>query len=52
MNSKYVFPNDFMSMEDTNRVSQLDTGIKKYAEYLEIKQKYFDAYLDSLSKEK
>lgn len=79
MNSKYVFPNVFMSMEDTNRVSQLDTDIKKYAEqmkaswilnggieedwdeylqkmedyglseYLEIKQKYFDAYLTSLS---
>ena len=81
MNSKYVFPNVFMSMEDTNRVSQLDTDIKKYAEqmkaswilnggieeewdsylqkmedyglseYLEIKQKYFDAYIESLSEE-
>lgn len=81
MNSKYVFPNVFMSMEDTNRVSQLDTDIKKYAEqmkaswilnggieeewsgylqkmeayglseYLEIKQRYFDAYLTSLSEE-
>lgn len=80
MNSKYVFPNVFMSMEDTNRVSQLDTDIKKYAEqmkaswilnggiegewndyikkmedyglseYLQIKQKYFDNYLKSLSK--
>lgn len=80
MNSKYVFPNVFMSMEDTNRVSQLDTDIKKYAEqmkaswilnggieaewesyikkmedyglseYLQIKQKYFDNYLASLSK--
>ena len=78
MNSKYVFPNGFMSMEDTNRVSQLDIDIKKYAEqmkaswilnggiekewddylqkmndyglpeYLEIKQKYFDAYLRSV----
>lgn len=78
MNSKYVFPNVFMSMEDTNRVSQLDIDIKKYAEqmkaswilnggiekewddylqkmndyglpeYLEIKQKYFDAYLRSV----
>ena len=81
MNSKYVFPNVFMSMEDTNRISQLDTDIKKYAEqmkagwilnggieeewdsylqkmedyglseYLEIKQKYFDAYIESLSDE-
>lgn len=80
MNSKYVFPNVFMSMEDTNRVSQLDTDIKKYAEqmkaswilnggieeewdsylqkmedyglseYIAIKQKYFDAYVTSLSK--
>lgn len=80
MNSKYVFPNVFMSMEDTNRVSQLDTDIKKYAEqmkaswilnggieeewdfylkkmedyglseYVAIKQKYFDAYVASLSK--
>lgn len=79
MNSKYVFPNVFMSMEDTDRVSQLDTDIKKYAEqmkaswilnggveeewaaylqkmedyglseYIAIKQKYFDAYLASVS---
>ena len=32
MNSKYVYPNVFMSIDDTNRVSQLDTDIKKYAE--------------------
>lgn len=81
MNSRYVYPNVFMSMEDTNRVSQLDTDIRRYAEqmkaswilnggiekewdaylekmesyglseYLEIKQKYFDAYLQSLTKE-
>ncbi len=81
MNSKYVFPNVFMSMDDTNRISQLDTDIKKYAEqmkaswilnggieeewegylqkmedyglseYLEIKQRYFDAYLASLLEE-
>lgn len=79
MNSQYVFPNVFMSMEDTNRVSQLDTDIKKYAEqmkaswilnggieeewdtylqkmedyglseYIALKQKYFDAYVASLS---
>lgn len=79
MNSQYVFPNVFMSMEDTNRVSQLDTDIKKYAEqmkaswilnggieeewdtylqkmedyglseYIALKQKYFDAYVVSLS---
>ena len=78
MNSRYVFPNVFMSLEDTNRVSQLDTDIKRYAEqmkaswilnggieeewdeylermesyglseYLQIKQKYFDAYQESL----
>ena len=32
MNSKYVYPNVFMSIDDTNRVSQLDTDIKKYVE--------------------
>ena len=32
MNSKYVYPNVFMSIEDTNKVSQYDTDIKKYAE--------------------
>ena len=31
MHSKYVYPNVFMSIDDTNRVSQLDTDIKKYA---------------------
>ena len=81
MHSKYVFPNVFMSLEDTNRVSQLDTDIKRYAEqmkaswilnggieeewdeylermesyglseYLEIKQKYFDAYQESLQED-
>lgn len=78
MKAKYVYPNVFMSIDDTNRVSQLDTDIKKYAEqmkarwilnggienewdeyieklnaygleeYLEIKQKYFDKYQESL----
>ena len=32
MNSKYVYPNVFMSIEDTNKVSQYDTDIRKYAE--------------------
>lgn len=32
MNTKYVYPNVFMSVEDTNRISQLDTDIKGYAE--------------------
>ncbi len=70
-----------MSMEDTNRISQLDTDIKRYAEqmkaswilnggienewdaylekmesyglseYLQIKQKYFDAYQASLTED-
>ena len=35
MHSKYVYPNVFMSIDDTNRVSQLDTDIKKYAEQKE-----------------
>ncbi len=34
MKSKYVYPNVFMSIDDTNRVSQLDTDIKKYAEQM------------------
>ncbi len=32
MKSKYVYPNMFMSIEDTNKVSQYDTDIRKYAE--------------------
>ena len=32
MHSKYVYPNVFMSIEDTNKVTQYDTDIKKYAE--------------------
>ena len=32
MNSKYVYPNVSMSIDDTNKVSQYDTDIKKYAE--------------------
>ena len=30
--SQYVYPNVFMSIDDTNKVSQYDTDIKKYAE--------------------
>lgn len=78
MNSKYVYPNVFMSIDDTNKVSQYDTNIKKYAEqmkaswilnggidrewnaylqkmddyglaeYLAMKQKYFDEYQKSI----
>lgn len=81
MKNEYVYPNVFMSMEDTNRISQLDTDIKRYAEqmkaswilnggienewdaylekmesyglseYLQIKQKYFDAYQASLTED-
>ena len=32
MHSKYVYPNVFMSIEDTNKVTQYDTDIRKYAE--------------------
>ncbi len=32
MNSKYVYPNVFMSIADTNKLSQYDTDIQKYAE--------------------
>lgn len=52
MNSKYVFPNVFMSIEDTNRVSQLDTDIRKYAEQMKASwilnggiEKEWDEYL-------
>ena len=34
MNSQYVYPNVFMSIEDTNKVTQYDTDIKKYAEQM------------------
>lgn len=34
MNSKYVYPNVFMSREDTAQISQYDTDIKKYAEQM------------------
>lgn len=34
MNSKYVYPNVFMSTEDANLVAQYDTDIKKYAEQM------------------
>lgn len=52
MNSRYVFPNVFMSIEDTNRVSQLDTDIRKYAEQMKASwilnggiEKEWDEYL-------
>lgn len=32
MKSKYVYPNVFMSNEDTNKVSQYDADIRKYVE--------------------
>lgn len=55
MNSQYVFPNVFMSMEDTNRVSQLDTDIKKYAEQMKASwilnggiEEEWDAYLQKM----
>ena len=74
MNKEYVYPNVFMSQEDTDLLNQYETDIKKYTEqmkadwimnggveegwdaykakleeyglskYLEIKQKYLDAY--------
>lgn len=34
MNSKYVYPNVFMSQEDTDLVTQYDTDVKKYAEQM------------------
>lgn len=34
MNSKYVYPNVFMSLEDTKLVSQYDTDITKYAQQM------------------
>ena len=57
MNSKYVYPNVFMSIEDTNKISQYDTDIKKYAEQKKadwilnggIDQEW-DAYLDKMEK--
>lgn len=32
MHTQYVYPNVFMNIEDTNKVSQYDTDIRKYAE--------------------
>lgn len=55
MNSKYVYPNVFMSIEDTNKVSQYDTDIKKYAEQMKASwilnggiDEEWDAYLQKL----
>lgn len=55
MNSKYVYPNVFMSIEDTNRVSRYDTDIKKYAEQMKASwilnggiDEEWDAYLKKM----
>lgn len=55
MKTKYVYPNVFMSIDDTNRVSQLDTDIKKYAEQMKASwilnggiDRQWDGYLDKL----
>lgn len=55
MNSKYVYPNVFMSMEDTALVSQYDTDIKKYAEQMKASwilnggiDEEWDAYLQKM----
>ncbi|MDO5417715.1 MAG: ABC transporter substrate-binding protein [Lachnospiraceae bacterium] len=55
MKSKYVYPNVFMSMEDTNLVSQYDTDIKKYAEQMKASwvlnggiEEEWDAYLEKM----
>ena len=57
MNSKYVYPNVFMSIDDTNKVSQYDTDIKKYAEQKKADwilnggiDKEWDSYLKKLNK--
>ena len=57
MNSKYVYPNVFMSIDDTNRVSQLDTDIKKYAEQMKASwilnggiEEEWDEYLKNMEK--
>ena len=57
MNSKYVYPNVFMSIEDTNKVSQYDTDIKKYAEQKKADwilnggiEKEWDSYLEKMEK--
>ncbi len=55
MKTKYVFPNVFMSQEDTDFVSQYDTDIKKYAEQMKAEwimnggiDKGWDAYLKKM----
>ncbi len=55
MKSKYVYPNVFMSIEDTNKVSQYDTDIKKYAEQMKASwilnggiEEEWDAYLQKM----
>lgn len=55
MNSKYVYPNAFMGIEDTNKVTQYDTDIKKYAEQMKANwmlnggiEKDWDSYLQKM----
>ena len=57
MNSKYVYPNVFMSIDDTNKVSQYDTDIKKYAEQKKADwilnggiEEEWDSYLEKMEK--
>lgn len=57
MKSKYVYPNVFMSIDDTNKVSQYDTDIKKYAEQKKADwilnggiDKEWDSYLKKMEK--
>ena len=55
MNSKYVYPNVFMSTEDANLVAQYDTDIKKYAEQMKASwilnggiEEEWDGYLEKM----
>ena len=57
MKSKYVYPNVFMSIDDTNKVSQYDTDIKKYAEQKKADwilnggiEEEWDSYLEKMEK--
>ena len=58
MNSKYVYPNVFMSIEDTNKVSQYDTDIKKICRNRKKAdwilnggiEKEWDSYLEKMEK--
>lgn len=55
MNSKYVFPNVFMSQEDTDSISQYSTDINKYIQQMKAEwimnggiEEGWDAYLNKL----